>query len=214
MFACSVTLSDPHKAKMTLLGVIISFAIVLVFQFLHFINPQALSLGILSGKTDSVLGSWNTLGLFSGFMTVVALFLIEFFSISKPVKYLLFFIIFLSLLLISAVNFSLIWGILGLYALVIFIYKVSFHSGFKLNLEGNVSFPTASMVIVMISLLFFMSSQFIGGFIPNHLKISNTEVTPSLGATLSVTKSVLMHKPILGVGPNKFGEVWAMYKPA
>jgi hypothetical protein len=30
---------------------------------------------------------------------------------------------------------------------------------------------------------------------------------------MSVTGGALMKNPILGVGPNKFGEVWAMYKP-
>ena len=30
---------------------------------------------------------------------------------------------------------------------------------------------------------------------------------------MSVTGKALMKNPILGVGPNKFGKVWAMYKP-
>lgn len=103
---------------------------------------------------------------------------------------------------------------MGVFALIIFIYKISFHSGFQKNLEGNVYFPTLSLAIVIIALGFFISGQFVGGFLPNQLKIIDTEVTPTLGSTLLVTKDALSSRPILGVGPNKFGETWAMYKPA
>ena len=65
----------------------------------------------------------------------------------------------------------------------------------------------------MLALLFFMSGQFIGNIIPDRLQLSNTEISPSFGATMSVTKGVLSKDPVFGLGPNRFSTAWSMYKP-
>jgi hypothetical protein len=61
--------------------------------------------------------------------------------------------------------------------------------------------------------LFFIAGQVIGGFLPDRLGLSNLEIGPSFGATMQITKSALKENPILGVGPNRFSEAWAKYKP-
>jgi hypothetical protein len=58
-----------------------------------------------------------------------------------------------------------------------------------------------------------MSGQMIGGYLPSKLQLSNFEISPSFGATMSVTKAALMKDPVLGIGPNRFGDIWSMYKP-
>ena len=124
-------------------------------------------------------------------------------------------------------NFSLVWILLGIFSLIIFVYKISFFSSFsgkeqlsaedleEINGEGKEQryFPAFSFVVIVISLLFLMSGQFIGGFLPSRLGLSNIEVGPSFSATMSVAKGSLMKDPVLGAGPNKFASVWAMYKP-
>lgn len=227
MLISSIVLKDKRKAMAVFLGLILSSAILFIFQTFRFFIPEFLSLGVLSGKTDNILGSWNSFGLFAGFSVIMPLFIIEFFSISKTAKWLLGILITFSIILAVAVNFPLVWELLGIFALIIFVYKVSFSFGGKrlplgqeslpaeeIEVEGmKKRFPMFSFVIVLFSLLFFMSSQFIGGFLPDRLGLSNIEIRPSFGATMSVTKDVLIKNPILGAGPNKFGEVWAMYKP-
>lgn len=219
MLMSSVIFKNPKQAKMLLLGAILSSAVVLIFQTVHLFAP-ALSLGILSGKTENILGSWNALGLFAGFSGLMFLLVIEFFPISKIEKLLLGIFILLSFFLIAAVNFQLIWTLLGISSLIIFIYKVSItfqkKEGSSENEEGSEKryFPIVSFAVVLISLLFFTSGQFIGSIIPNRLQISNNEISPSLSATMSVTKRVLAKHPLLGIGPNRFGEAWSMYKPA
>jgi cytochrome c-type biogenesis protein CcmH/NrfG len=100
--------------------------------------------------------------------------------------------------------------------LIIFVYKVSItlhrNEGEEAEKEKK-NFPLTSFIVMIIALLFFVSGPFVGSFIPNHLNISNTEVGPSFGATMSITKGVLMKHPVLGLGPNRFGEAWSMYKP-
>lgn len=213
MLMSSIILRNTQRAKIVLLGAILSSALVLVFQILHLFLPEMLSLGILVGKTGNVLGSWNALGLFSGFSVLMFLLVIEFFPISKLEKILLEIFILLSMFMVAAVNFPLVWTLVGVSSLIIFVYKVSITSQ-NSEEEKKKHFPLVSFAVVLVSLLFFISGQFIGNFLPNRLQISNTEVGPSLSATLSVTKGVLAKDPVFGIGPNRFGEAWSSYKPA
>lgn len=211
MFITSVMIKDNKSAQMLLFGAIISTVAVMVFQIFRFFAPGALSLGVLGDNTDNLIGSLNSLGLLAGFSCLTSLFVIEFFSITKTAKILFGFLILVSLFMMATVNFMLTWVLVGLFALFIFVYKISFLS--QGQEEAKVKFPAFSFAVIMISLLFFMSGQFIGGFLPSKMGISNTEVSPSFGATMGVTKQALKKDPIFGLGPNRFGEVWAMYKP-
>ena len=213
MLVSSIVLKDIKNAKTVFWGIIMSSLVLFLFQALRLFLPEFLSLGVLGGKTDTILGSWNAFGLFAGFSTIMSLFVVEFFSIPKITKWILGILIALSIILSAAVNFPLIWELLGIFALIIFVYKISFSFGGEREEGKKRHFPTFSFVVVMVSLLFFISGQYIGGILPNSLSLSNVEVRPSLGATISVTGSTLMKNPILGVGPNKFAEAWAMYKP-
>jgi hypothetical protein len=176
--------------------------------------PNILSLGILSGQTGNVLGSWNSLGLFSGFSCLLFLFVVEFFPISKIEKIVLGIFILLSILLAVIINFPLSWELLGIFALVIFVYKVSISFQGVEGESGKRHFPTISFTIVIISLLFFLAGSFSSGVLPTRLQILNTEISPSFGATMFVTKGVLAEHPLFGLGPNRFGDAWSMYKPA
>jgi tetratricopeptide (TPR) repeat protein len=212
MLSCSILLRNQHKAAMVLFGLIISSALVLIFQSFHLFIPQLLTLGILGGKTDTLIGSWNAFGIFAGFSATMSIFIIEFFSISRLNKLLLGILIGFSILLIAAVNSTLVWGLLGIFSLLIFIYKISFSFSQNKDKEENVRFPVFSFAVILISLLFFMSGALVGGYIPNRLGLSNVEISPSLSATMLITKGVLIKHPILGIGPNRFGDAWAMYK--
>ncbi len=213
MLASSIILREMKNAKTVFWGLIISSTILFVFQAVRFFLPNLLSLGVLGDKTDNILGSWNAFGLFAGFSTIMSLFILEFFSVSKVVKWFLGVLIVFSIALAAAVNFPLVWELLGVFALITFVYKISFSFGKGEEEGAKRHFPAFSFAVVMISLLFFMSGQFIGGLLPSSLNLSNIEIRPSFGATMSVTGSTLMKNPIFGAGPNKFSEVWAMYKP-
>lgn len=214
MLMSSIIFRTKERAKVVLFGVILSSTIVLVFQTAHLFMPKILSLGILAGKMDNVLGSWNALGLFAGFSCLMFLLIVEFFPISKMRKILLQIFILLSILLIASVNFPLVWILLGIASLIIFVYKTSIT--FQGNREEGEKkhFPITSFIVVMLALLFFMSGQFIGNIIPNRLQLSNTEISPSFGATMSITKGVLSKDPVFGLGPNRFNTAWSMHKPA
>jgi hypothetical protein len=75
------------------------------------------------------------------------------------------------------------------------------------------SFPKFAFGVAILALLFFLSGRFIGGWLPNTLGLFNTEVSPSMGTTLQVGKNALNENPFLGIGSNRFLEVWAKWKP-
>ncbi len=216
LFMCATTFRTPKQAKTVLLGSILSSALVLIFQAVHIFFPNALSLGVLSGKTGNIIGSWNALGVFAGFASLMFLLVIEFFPISKMEKILLQIFILLSVLLAAAVNFPLVWILIGISSLIIFVYKVSITLDRHEEAEekDKKHFPLTSFVVMLVAVLFFISGQLVGSFIPSKLQISNTEVGPSFSATMTITKGVLSKHPIFGLGPNMFGEAWSMYKPA
>ena len=213
MFISSIVLSDKKKAKLVLKGFIISSFALFIFQILHIFIPKVFSLGVLGSGIDNILGSWNAFGILAGLLAVVSLFIFEFFSISKKMKLFFIVLMILSVFFVALVNFSLIWCLLGIFALFIFIYKVSFLSNIKQETNKRV-FPVVSFCVIIISLLFFTTGQSIGGLLPNSLGISNLEIRPSLSSTMLIAKDVLAKDPILGAGPNRFTENWDMYKPS
>ncbi|MES2023259.1 MAG: hypothetical protein V4439_01100 [Patescibacteria group bacterium] len=212
MLASALVMKSERNTRMIVLGTLASFAVLFVFQILRLFMPQTFALGVLGAKTDNILGSWNALGMFAGFGAVTSLFSLEFFELGKEFKILLGSLLVLALFLIAAVNFSLVWAILGVFSLFIFVYKVSF-SG-KVHREGEPrSFPLVSFAVAMLSIVFFMSGNFLGAYLPNSLGVSNLEIRPSFTATMMVSRDVLAHNPVLGAGPNRFPEMWAMHKP-
>jgi hypothetical protein len=144
------------------------------------------------------------------------LLVMEFFPISRMEKIVLQIFILLSILLAAVVNFPLVWLLLGISSMIIFVYKISVtleNYGDQEEKNKKRNFPITSFVVMIIALLFFMSAGFIGNFIPSRLQISNNEISPSFSATMSITKGVLAKYPLFGIGPNKFGVAWSMYKP-
>ncbi len=212
MYMSAVIIKNPKNARMIFLGTIASFAIIFIFQALRVAMPETLSLGVLGGKTGNIFGSWNALGLFAGLISIMSLFEIEFFYVSKMLKRILIALLAISIFTIIAVNFSLAWKLVGIFALIIFVYKISFAGEEGAGSKKN--FPITSLIVVMISLLFFMTGQFIGGYVPTRLGVSNVEIGPSLSSTMIVAKSTLRDHPIWGIGPNRFDEAWSLHKPA
>ncbi|HTE48806.1 MAG TPA: hypothetical protein VK675_02800 [Candidatus Paceibacterota bacterium] len=216
MLMSSIVFRTSKRAKIVLFGVISSSALVLIFQIIHLFLPTVTKLGIFADKTGNVVGSWNSLGLFAGFSSLLFILILEFFPVTKLEKILLPIFILFSIFLIAAVNFPLIWILLGISCLIIFVYKVSINFPKREGEAENKNriFPLISFIVAILCLLFFMSSGLFGNFIPNHLNVTNSEVSPSLSATVSVTRGVLAGHPFFGIGPNRFAEAWAMHKPA
>lgn len=213
MLLSALVLREKSYARKVLKGLLVTSLVVFVFQILRFIMPEALSLGVFGGRTSNLLGSWNTLGVFAGLMAVLGLFAFEFLELKKKQKFWLSLFVVFCLLMAAMVNFLLVWEFLGVFALLIFVYRISISSIGRGEDGPKAPFPGLSFAVVMVSLLFFMSGQFIGQILPEKLGIAEIEIGPSFGATISATGQSLKEDPLFGIGPNRFSEVWAMHKP-
>lgn len=210
----SLVINNENKAKLILKGLIASSVLLFVFQILRFFMPNTLALGILPDKTSNLFGSWNSFGVFAGALSLISLFALEFFNLDKKKKIFLTVLLIVSLFLIATVNFSLIWRLVGIFSLVIFVYKISIYSFNKESNPNTKKFPSYSFSVIILSLLFFISGQFIGSFLPNTLGLFNVEVNPSLNTTFAVAKNIYQNDLLFGIGPNKFADAWSLYKPS
>ncbi len=213
MFFTSLLVRTEKQSRFFLFGTIASFLAVFIFQTLRYFMPETLSLGIFSGKIANLLGSWNSFGYIAGLSTVISVFAIEFISTTKRTRIFLYIAILFSLFTIITVNSAVLWEMVGIFSLFIFILKLA-NTTHGVNTTNNKTFPVHVFLLVVISLLFFLSGKFIGNLLPNTLGLSNIEISPSISTTFSVGKKSLMQDPIFGVGPNRFGYMWALWKPA
>jgi tetratricopeptide (TPR) repeat protein len=202
-----------------------AFAVLALYEIARLIlGPAFLSFGIFTDITSNLVGKWNELGVFFGFTTILALTTIEFFPRGKLIKILSFVTLIVSLGFLALVNLSAIWLTLGLFSVVLFVYLFSFARGEKVETEGEFEkieesektprrqFPTATLIVVLVSILFIVSGGYIGNFLSSKFKISQIEVRPSWQSTSSVAKNTLKVHPLLGAGPNQFTGEWLKYK--
>ncbi|MEK7569351.1 MAG: hypothetical protein AAB500_00445 [Patescibacteria group bacterium] len=207
----SLSFQSQIWARKLIFGLLVASALVLVFQALRFFIPAILSFGILGDKSGNLIGSWYNLGIFAGFTTILSLLLLEFFDLKRVYKILVSGLALLSIIFVFLVNLPLVWGLVGVFALLVLIYKLSLLKG---GVERKNFFPLATFIVVLCSLLFLTSGKFIFGVLPERLRVQSPEVRPTFSSTFAVGKSALLKDPLLGAGPNRFADAWAMYKPA
>ena len=136
-------------------------------------------------------------------------------SLARRVKIFLVTVLVLSVFFSAIINFSLIWYILAILSLVLFVYGVVIsRAGSK---GSHVRFPIASCAVLIISALFIFAGPRIGDFLATKLGVAQVEVRPTWAVTMDIAHHVIFQKsvqPLFGVGPNRFQDAWALYKPA
>lgn len=214
MMVASLVVRNARQARNIFYGFVIVSTILIIFQFIHLAFPTLTSFGVLPANVDNLLGSWSALGIFAGLLSVVSLFFVEFFTISRREKIFLSILLLISLAFTAIVNFVLVWILLGIFSLVIFVFKILAYSHLKQVSESEAHFPVLPLVVMIVSILFLMSGSLVRDFLPSTFGISSAEISPSLKTTILVAKDTIVKSPIFGAGPNRFKEMWAMYKPA
>ncbi|OGI96125.1 hypothetical protein A3I25_00590 [Candidatus Nomurabacteria bacterium RIFCSPLOWO2_02_FULL_42_17] len=206
---------------------LLSFVIIALFSLfvLFFGHSDFLKNSFLVNIPTNIVGSLNNLAIFSGLVIILSLITLESLEFKKIFRFFLFAILIIALFFLALANFSFIWLATGLFALFLFICKLSFQSDvFEKKAEDEKSgkiffnqrgrfFPTISLIVVLICLVFVVGSGTIGKFVPNFFNVKNVEFRPSLGTTWFVDKEVLSQSPILGAGPGHFTHEWLVHKP-
>jgi len=215
MFLASIVFQS-QKRMLYLYGI---FFLIFIFLFLfHFLRlifgADFLSLGVFNSGVSSLIGKWNDLGIFGGMIILLSLISLEFLELSKKYRLVLYGFLISSLAVLSIVNFTLSWFILGIFAVILIVYKLSFPHGVKKDGErGLPRFSLPPTIVLLVSFLFIISGNSLGGAIAGFLNVSQVEVRPSWGATVDITKNTWGNNILLGSGPNRFTNQWLAFKP-
>lgn len=218
------------------LAFLAAFFLIALFHLLRLLfGPELLSLSLFRETVSNTIGKWNDLGVFFGASTLLSLVTIEFLSLNRLFRFLVYLALTLSLFFLALVNFSAIWVTLGLFALVFLVYLISFgpsrtssqdaapervFSDFDRPRQpagaatGLRRIPIPSLLVLLISVLFMLAGGTLGGGLSTTFGISQIEARPSWQATFDVSRHVLIEHPLLGAGPNQFSRSWLQFKPA
>lgn len=135
----------------------------------------------------------------------------------------------LALMLLTALNITLIWILVALVALGLFVEavmrrrphvaaEVDFEDA-TLLVEGTSEDTTGSrsflmpLVVLAVS-LFFLIGGTLGGALASVLGTGSVDVRPSWQSTLMVGRQVYTSSPLLGSGPGSFGQEWLKHRDA
>jgi len=135
---------------------------------------------------------------------------------SKGIKVLFSFALLLSLFFLALVNFSVIWIILAITALLFILYSVfSAHvSHDPMSLKGSLSkMPLYGVIVFVISVIFVIWGSSLGSFLSTKLHVTSVEVRPTLAVTLDIARNTLKTHLLFGSGPNTFVNQWLSFKP-
>ncbi len=188
-----------------------------VFELVHiFIGFDRFAPGLLSGVSNgNLFGSWNDFGLFFGLIILLVLFTIEFMKNKGFMLFLQYFLLVSGLFFLVIINFSIVWIMIGLFALVLFVYKVSIQQSQDNNVstENKKRFPFTTLVVILLSLLFIFANNPIYSFTSQYINIPNLVVRPLVSTTSGIALEAIKHNPFFGTGPNTFVHNWALWQP-
>ncbi len=165
---------------------------------------------------SNIVGKWNDLATFFGFTGLISLITLELMPLKKKFKGAAIASLCLSLFVLALVNFSLLWVVVGVFALVVFVYAISFGQKSSGEEIAERKIPLFSFSVLLLSVFFVLASGPVNSLVRNTLRLNIPQevVRPNWYATGVVAKDTLLEDPVFGVGPNRFLNAWTDYKPA
>lgn len=198
---------------------VLSACILFLFHIVRlFTGADVLSFGIFNDLTAGPLGDWNDLAVFFGLIIIIIMMALEQLPLAKVGQIILAVVTVMSLFMLTLINYSAVWIVLGVVSMIQLFYSLTKHRfvGSKLPFDVDASIKVMPMILTslvfLLSLSFMIAGSTIGGYISNHTNVSYVEVRPSVGSTIDVMREVYAKRPMLGYGPNRFVDSWRMYK--
>lgn len=181
----------------------------------------------------TLVGTWVDFAYFVTCTFVVALLMHEVLRPKGFFKFLSFFAMILSLVVLVFLNFKIAWVIATISALVVFVYESSVERSLSrmfafpsADTHGGITppggeeaqttqarFPAMSFVALLLGVFFFLSSSSVGVLLSRYAGVTFTDIRPSFGATTTVLRQSIVHDPLFGAGPGRFVDTWNLYRP-
>lgn len=212
---CAQIFTD-KKTILKLYTVLAVSAIVLgVFHIARLIfGADFLSFGIFTSNILSPIGSWNDLAIFFGLVILLSLVALEQLTISYVGKWVVGSMVAVALLMLTVINFSAIWVILGMVSLVVLVYALAKDKFGEAVVQKHISTTSilVASVVFSVSVVFIIGGSVIGGAIAQKTGISYLEVRPSFQATTALARATYGTDALFGIGPNRFSDAWRISK--
>lgn len=196
-------------------------------------------IGITADSAANSIGSVSDFGVFLGAGSIATLLALFLGNPSKKIRMWLYVLLALSLIFLAAVNFTLVWILLGLFALSVFIQGMLKQSG---NIHDDVEGVTTlyagesqeqsvvtdiqqqqkgmggasnlvlSLVVLALAIIMIIGSGSLGSILSNAFGFDQVAVRPSWQATIGVGSYAFAQNPIFGTGPTSFVQGWLATK--
>ncbi len=214
LLMASVFFQSETKAMSFYLTLFTSSLLIFIFQlFRAGFGITLFPWNIFASKVANTIGSWNEVGIFFGFIGLLALVFLELFHLDKKLKFFFFLTLIASFIAVTFVNFTTVWIVLGIFLIVFLVYLFSVlavTSGKEHNSRKFIRFTVLALLIV---LFFIMAKALVGDFV-SSLGMNSVEVRPAWNSTWQVVKTALKGNFLVGSGPNTFLYDWLKFKPA
>lgn len=203
------------------LSLLVLFAVAKIFS-----GENVLAFGNFAGKMGNPLGMWTDLSVVSGMLASLAALTVGMVPMKGGAKMIVYSVFVLSGFVLVVTGFSTGFAVTLTASLFLWWYFAKVEKDFHFQAKGekgSTSFFSRPIflpiVLAIVSLFMFINptvSETAGrltNVVSAKFGIENSDVRPSLTATLSVSKAVLSEAGLLGSGPNTFGQDWLVFKP-
>lgn len=220
VMSLSMTLGTSKRAVLAVYGsVVASVMIASVLLFVRILaGPDFLTLGVMRAVTDTLVGSFNDLGILAGLIVLVSLVALAQLELPKKGLMAVGGVLMLSLGVLMSVNFFFLWILIGGFSLLVLMYLLT-KDRFGVPQDAVVH-PRSMLVtqtvlvgtVCLVSALFLVAGSSVGTWWSSATGINYLEIRPSFSATFDVMRQTYAENALLGSGPNRFAEVWNLYK--
>ncbi|TSC73285.1 MAG: Tfp pilus assembly protein PilF [Parcubacteria group bacterium Gr01-1014_70] len=207
VFLVAVTLRLEKGAQKAYTYILASAAIIMLFLFVQTImGIDIFQWDFAKLRTFNPIGQWNVIGIFFGFILVsIFPFLSGTGEMSRLRRYGLIVFAFLALLVAVVVNYRMVWLGVAVVSVIYLAYAYSRTSG-----AVRARSVTSPLLFLFASVLFFLSQDMISVFTTAFNP--PLDITPSISSSFQVAGQVLRERPVLGIGPDMFGNAWDRFK--
>lgn len=150
-----------------------------------------------------------------GASVIVSLGALNMKDLPKKIHYSIVGLIVVSLVFIGAASFLPIIVLLGISALMFFVYLLSWNlSGNALESgQSNRKISISALSVLMVMTIFVLGGSGIGSYLSEKLKIQVAEIRPNFQTTMNLTVKAWQKNVAFGIGPNRFANFWSQNKP-
>lgn len=123
-----------------------------------------------------------------------------------------------SLLFAGAINFKPFIYLVAIFSLAHLVYAISMGKRVvqgelaEMQSQEKTSSPF-SLLVLVVSLILILGGSTFSGYLSRVLKISNIDVRPNISSTMNLVIDGWKENALLGVGPNKFSNLWNQNRP-